>query len=165
MDDMQKKVNHLCLLLRLQVIEYLLKADRIEYGAPALSDEEMVVTKAMINALPCCTKRLKGLFEDAHQAQREMGMFPHAVNPGELKWCLKNRHIGYSCIQKVKHSWLPFKEDKDLRSLPAFRALTEVYRPLIASGKGIIPPIDEDKVQEEAIAIVNQVTEKLMEEK
>ncbi len=165
MDDMQKEVNRLCLLLRLQVIEYLLKVDRIEYGAPAISDEEMIVVKSMINALPCCTKRLKDLFRDAHQAQREMGMFPHAVNVGELKWCLTNRQIGYQCIQRVKQSWLPFKEDKELRQLPAFRALTEVYRPLIAAGKAILAPIDEDKIQEEALAIVNQVTEKLTEEK
>lgn len=164
MADLQNEVNRLSFLLRLQVIEYLVTEDRIKFGAAPLSDEEMIIIKRMINRLPCCTKRLKDLFIDAHRMQEDKGMFPHAANVGELEWCLKNRQIGYSCIQRVKQPWLPYKEDKELRMLPAFKALTQVYKPLIAQGKPPLPPVDEERVQEEALAIVNHLTAKLTTE-
>lgn len=165
MDNVQSEVNRLSLLLRLQVIEYLITEDRIKYGASPLPDEQMVVIKRMVNKLPCCTKRLKDLFNDVHHMQEEKGMFPHPVNVGEMEWCLKNRQIGYVCIQRVRQSWLPFKEDKELRALPAFKMLTAVYRPMLANGKNPLPPIEEDKIQEEALAIVNCLTAKITEER
>ena len=158
MADIQEKVNYLSRLLRVQVIEFLVKEDRIKHGAAALADEELEFFKHAVNKMPCCTAQLRRLFEDAHDMHEEKGMFPHAVTVGDLEWCLKYRIIGYSSTQNVKHSWLPKKEDTELRTLPAFRALAEVYRPLIATGKNILPPVDRKAVESEAQAIINQVS-------
>ena len=58
MDDMQKKVNHLCLLLRLQVIEYLLKVDRIEVASARVSKGESEAFRSI-----CDWARSKGCLE------------------------------------------------------------------------------------------------------
>ena len=123
MADIQEKVNYLSRLLRVQVIEFLVKEDRIKHGAAPLSDEELEFYKHSINKMSCCTAQLRRLFDDAHDMHEEKGMFPHAVTVGDLEWCLKYRTIGYSSTQNVKHSWLPKKEDAELRTLPAFRAI------------------------------------------
>ena len=158
MADVQEKVNHLSRLLRVQVIEFLVKEDRIKHGAAPLSDEELEFFKHAVNKMPCCTAQLRRLFDDAHDMHEEKGMFPHAVTVGDLEWCLKFRTIGYSSTQNVKHSWLPKKEDTELRTLPAFRALAEVYRPLVIAGKNILPPVDRKAIESEAQAIINQVS-------
>lgn len=158
MADIQEKVNYLSRLLRVQVIEFLVKEDRIKHGAAPLADEELEFFKHAVNKMPCCTAQLRRLFEDAHDMHEEKGMFPHAVTVGDLEWCLKYRIIGYSSTQNVKHSWLPKKEDTELRTLPAFRALAEVYRPLVIAGKNILPPVDRKAIESEAQAIINQVS-------
>lgn len=165
MQDMQDKVNYLARLLRVQVIEALVKEDRLKYGAAQLSDEELEFYKQYINRLPCCTAMLRRLFEDAHEMHEEKGMFPHAASVGDLEWCIKHRTIGYACVQAVKHSWLPLKSDADLRRLPAFRQLTNIYRPLIAAGKRILPPVDRKAVESEANAIVNELATNLIGER
>ena len=107
MPNIQEQVNNLAKALRLQVIEALIKEDRIKYNAQRPTDEEMLYMVTAIDKLPCCTALLRRLFEDAHEMHEEKGMFPHAVTVGDLEWCLKNRGIGYRSIQRVKHSWLP----------------------------------------------------------
>ena len=42
MDRIQEQVNSLAKALRLQVIEALIKEDRIKYNAPRPTDEEML---------------------------------------------------------------------------------------------------------------------------
>lgn len=158
MRDIQDNVNHWARLLRVQVIEALVKEDRLKYGAAQLSDEELEFHKQYINRLPCCTAMLRRLFEDAHEMHEEKGIFPHAVTVGDLEWCLKYRTIGYASTQSVKHGWLPLKADSDLRRLPAFRALAEVYRPLVIAGKNILPPVDRKAIESEAQAIINKVS-------
>lgn len=165
MPSIQDNVNHLSRLLRVQVIEYLVKEDRLKYGAAPLSDEELEFYKHSINKMPCCTAMLRRLFDDAHDMHDEKGMFPHSVSVGDLEWCLKNRGIGYRSIQRVKHSWLPFKEDSELRRLPAFKALATVYRPLIEQGKKILPPVDHKAVENEANAIINEISTHLIGER
>lgn len=165
MQNAQEKVNHLARLLRVQVIEALVKEDRLKYGAAQLSDEELEFYKQYINRLPCCTAMLRRLFEDVHEMHEEKGMFPHAASVGDLEWCIKHRTIGYACVQAVKHSWLPLKADTDLRRLPAFRQLTNIYRPLIAAGKRILPPVDRKAVESEANAIVNELATNLIGER
>lgn len=155
MDNVQKEVNRLCRILRLQIIEFLFIEDRIKYGASPLSDEEMAVNKRLVNKLPICTKQLRDLFDDVHQMQKERDMFPHAANVGEMEWCIKNRYIGM--FQAKKFNWLPAKGDEDLRRLPSFRELAKIYKGLIANGQKILPPIDEEKIQNEANAIINHL--------
>ena len=162
MPDMQNKVNYLAKLLRVQVIEHLVKEDRLKYGAAQLGDEELEFHKQAINKMPCCTAMLRRLFNDAHDMHDEKGMFPHAATVGDLEWCLKHRGIGYRSVQSVKNSWLPLKADADLRRLPAFRAISEVYRPLIAAGKPVLPPIDKKAIEHEANAIVNDIKNHLI---
>lgn len=163
MPNIQDKVNYLSGLLRVQAIEYLVKEDRLKHGAPQPSDEELEFFKQSINRMPCCTAMLRRLFEDAHDMHEEKGMFPHAVTVGDLEWCLKYRTIGYRSSQNVKHNWLPLKHDADLRRLPAFRALTEVYRPLVNAGKKILPPINSKAIESEANAIINEISNHLIE--
>lgn len=165
MDNVQEQVNSLAKALRLQVIEALIKEDRIKYNAQRPTDEEMLYMVGYINRLPCCTAMLRRLFEDAHEMHEEKGMFPHAASVGDLEWCIKHRTIGYACVQAVKHSWLPFKSDADLRRLPAFMQLAKTYRPLIAAGKPILPPVDRKAVESEANAIVNELATNLIGER
>ena len=162
MQNAQEKVNHLARLLRVQVIEALVKEDRLKYGAAQPSDEELEFHKQYINRLPCCTAMLRRLFEDAHEMHEEKSMFPHAVTVGDLEWCLKYRTIGYASTQSVKHGWLPLKADADLRRLPAFQALAAVYRPLIDQGKKILPPVDRKAVEHEANSIINEIATHLI---
>lgn len=162
MDNIQQEVNRLSRILRLQVIEFLFIEDRIKYGAIPLSDEEMAVNKRLVNKLPICTKQLRDLFDDVHQMQKERDMFPHAANVGEMEWCLKNRYIGM--FKEKRFNWLPAKNDEDLRRLPSFRELAKIYKNLIANGQKILPPIDEDKVQSEATAIINNLAISLTKE-
>ena len=70
-----------------------------------------------------------------------------------------------SIPSRVKHSWLPFKEDSELRRLPAFKALATVYRPLIEQGKKILPPVDHKAVENEANAIINEISTHLIGER
>lgn len=165
MSNVQEQVNTLAKALRLQVIEVLIKEDRIKYNAQRPTDEEMLYMVGYIDRLPCCTALLRKLFDDAHDMHDEKGMFPHAACIGDLEWCLKYRHIGYTSIQSVPHSWLPLKADADLRRLPAFRQLTNIYRPLIAAGKRILPPVDRKAVESEANAIVNELATNLIGER
>lgn len=165
MENVQDKVNYLARLLRVQVIEYLVKEDRLKYGAAQLSDEELEFHKQAINRMPCCTAMLRRLFDDAHEMHQEKGMFPHAVCVGDLEWCLKYRGIGYRSVQSVKHSWLPLKADTELRRLPAFKAISAVYRPLIDQGEKILPPVDHKAVESEANAIINEISTHLIGER
>lgn len=163
MANTQDKINHFSKLLRLQVIEYLIKLDCMTYNVPVPAEEEIDFRKAMIFKMPCCTKLLKKLFRDAHDMHEEKGMFPHAVSVGDLEWCLRNRTIGYGCSQSVKQDWLPYKEDSELRRLPAFLELARIYKPMIDAGEKIIPPIDKEAIENEALAIINGVAKNLKE--
>ena len=165
MEAVQNKVNYLAKLLRVQVIEYLVKEDRLKYGAAPLSDEELEFHKQAINKLPCCTAMIRRLFSDAHDMHEEKGMFPHAVTIGDMEWCLRFRSIGYGSTQNVKHSWLPLKSDSDLRRLPAFKAIASVYKPLIDQGKKILPPVDRKAVENEATTIINELSTHLIGER
>lgn len=165
MPNIQEQVNNLAKALRLQVIEALIKEDRIKYNAQRPTDEEMLYMVTAIDKLPCCTALLRRLFEDAHEMHEEKGMFPHTACVGDLEWCIKYRHIGYTSTQNVPRSWLPLKADADLRRLPAFKQLANIYRPLIAAGKRILPPVDRKAIESEANAIVNELATNLIGER
>ena len=161
MANIQETVNYLSGLLRVQIIEALVNEDRLKHSAPMPSEEELEYFKYAVNKMPCCTAMLRRLFDDAHDMHNEKGMFPHAVTVGDLEWCLKYRAIGYQSTQRVKHSWIPLKSDTDLRRLPAFKALANVYRPLIDQGKNLLPPVNQKAVESEAMAIVNEIANEL----
>ena len=162
MDNTQHTVNRLAKNLRLQVIEALFKEDRLKYEGKRPTDDEMFYMVNAVDRLPCCTALLRRLFNDAHEMHEEKGMFPHAVCVGDLEWCIKNRTIGYGVTQSsVPNAWLPLKQDVELRRLPAFLELARIYRPMIEAGKRILPPIDQEKIENEALAIVNGLADKL----
>lgn len=163
MDKVQNEVNRLAAMLRIQVIEVLVKEDRIKYGAKPLSGEEMQIVIGMIARLKCNTKLLRRLFNDAHDMHEEKGMMPHAATVGDLEWCIKYRCIGYSNIQRTRNAWLVAKEDEDLRRLPAFVELTRIYRPMHAAGKKILPPVEKKAIESEAMAIINEVATSMKE--
>ncbi len=161
MENLQDKVNYLARLLRVQTIEHLVKEDRLKYGAAQPGDEELEYFKYAVNKMPCCTRMLRRLFQDAHDMHEDKGMFPHAACVADLEWCMRYRSIGYSCSQQIRHNWLPFKEDEDLRRLPAMRELSKIYAPMLAAGKRIIPPVDTRAIEREANAIVNMLSTEL----
>lgn len=156
MDAQQSTVNRLAFLLRMQVIEYLFRKEWIKFNCAEKSDEELLIVKKLANELPCCTKKFKELFDDVHKMQMERGMVPHAANIGEMEWCLKYRYIGM--FQRCKHDWLVYKEDEELRALPAFKQLAEIYKGMLANGQKILPPVNNSKVQSDALAIINEVS-------
>lgn len=154
----QEQVNKFSKLLRMQVIEFLVKEDVFKYRGERLNDADLMMTVKLIDKIPCCTRKLPELFRDAHRYHENIGMMPHAATIADLEFCMKQRYIGFQCEQRIAHSWLPFKEDEDLRRLPAFKQLAQVYAPLIQAGKKILPPVDERAVVSEAQAIINQVS-------
>ncbi len=154
----QEQVNKFSKLLRMQVIEFLVKEDVFKYRGERLNDADLTTTVMFIDKIPCCTRKLRSLFADAHQYHEDIGMMPHAATIADLEFCMKQRYIGFQCEQRIAHSWLPFKEDEDLRRLPAFKQLAKVYAPLIQAGKKILPPVDRKAVVSEAQAIINQVS-------
>ena len=158
MQNVQDKVNNLTKALRLQVIEYLVKEDIFKFRGERLNDADLMMTVKLIDKIPCCTRKLPELFRDAHRYHEDIGMMPHAATIADLEFCMKQRSIGFQCEQRIAHSWLPFKEDEDLRRLPAFKQLAQVYAPLIQAGKKILPPVDRKAVVSEAQAIINQVS-------
>lgn len=149
--NVQETVNKLSKLVRLETIEFLIKEDRVKCGAIPLTEDELTVFKRLVNRLPCNTRNLRKLFEDAHEMQRDCGMFPHPVSVIEMGWCLKNRYIGL--FQRCKFSWLPDPADSDLKKLPAFTQLDAIYKKL----KKALPPIDKAAIQNEADAIINNL--------
>ncbi len=154
----QEQVNKFSKLLRMQVIEFLVKEDVFKYRGERLNDADLMMTVKLIDKIPCCTRKLPELFRDAHRYHEDIGMMPHAATIADLEFCMKQRYIGFQCEQRIAHSWLPFKEDEDLRRLPAFKQLAQVYAPLIQAGKKILPPVDREAVVSEAQAIINQVS-------
>lgn len=162
MQNVQDKVNSLAKLLRVQVIEYLIKEDIFKYRGERLNDVDLMMTVKLINKIPCCTRKLPELFRDAHRMHEAKGMMPHAATIADLEFCMKQRYIGFQCSQRIAHSWLPYKEDEDLRRLPAFKQLAQVYAPLIQAGKKILPPVDERAVENEADAIINELATNLI---
>lgn len=156
--DIQETVNKLCKLVRIETIEFLIKEDRVKCGATPLTEDELTVLKRLVNRLPCNTRNLRKLFDDAHEMQRECGMFPHPASVIEMEWCLNNRYIGL--FQGCKYSWLPDPNDSDLKKLPAFIQLDTIYRKL----KKALPPIDKAAIQNEATAIINNLAISLSKE-
>ena len=77
--DIQDKVNELAKLLRVQIIEALIKEDCIKYGAEIPEDWKLNFMVESIDKLKCCTRKLRTLFKDAHQYHENIGMFPHAA--------------------------------------------------------------------------------------
>ena len=154
----QEQVNKFSKLLRMQVIEFLVKEDVFKYRGERLNDADLMMTVKLIDKIPCCTRKLPELFRDAHRYHEDIGMMPHAATIADLEFCMKQRYIGFQCEQRISHSWLPYKEDEDLRRLPAFKQLAQVYAPLIQASKKILPPVDRKAVVSETQAIINQVS-------
>lgn len=157
--DLQAEINRLSFLLRLQVIEKLVNEDSFKYNGKAPAPEEITTFVKYASQIDCCTKLFPRLFRDAHEMHEEKGMFPHPVTVGDLEWCIKNRTIGYQCSQSVPQAWLPYKEDRELRALPAFKEIAKIYNGLIAAGKKILAPTQATK--EETNQIVYQLSKKL----
>ena len=157
MNQKQSKINTLARALRLQVISYLVKEDIFKYRGENLNDADMSMTIELIDRIPCCTRKLRDLFKDAHRMHEDKGMMPHAVTIGDLEWCMEYRSIGYACEQRTAHSWLPYKEDEQLRKLPAFIELEKIYR----HEHKVIAPINQKAIINEAQAIINQVASNL----
>lgn len=152
MDERLNTVNALAKALRFEVIEYLVKEDRFKYNGEQLNDEDMALTVKYIDRIPCCTKRLRRLFEDAHRMHADKGMMPHCVTIGDLEWCMDNRYIGFRCEQNLKLSWMPEFSDADLVQLPSFLALDRIYR----QERKAIAPVDTARFENELMEIINE---------
>lgn len=160
MDEKQEIVNGLAKALRLEVIEHLVKEDIFKYRGSEMNKEDLKLTIMYIDKLPCCTRKLRRLFEDAHDMHEQKGMMPHCVTIGDLEWCLKKRYIGFRCEQEIKNSWLPYPEDTDLVQLPSFIQLEKVY----CEENKVIAPIDTDKIENELMAILYMDDKDMMAE-
>lgn len=160
MSSNQQTIDNLANLLRIQVIEFLIKKDYIDHKAQMPSDEELVYMKREIFNMNCCTKKLKSLFRDAHEMHEERDIFPRPVTVSDLEWCMKNRTIGYGCSQSVPKPWLPYKEDRELRTLPAFKELAQIYKPYILEKKPIPAP-SKVQIAEDTSQIVKQLSQTL----
>ena len=152
MDSTQITVNRLAKTLRLQIIEYLVKEDLFKFRGERLNAEDLKKTIEIIYKIPCCTRKLRALFEDAHRMHEDKGMMPHSATIGDLEWCMRYRSIGYRSEHSISYAWLPEPKDSALKKLPAFVELDRIYR----ESKRAIPPV---KINEnnDANNIVRQI--------
>lgn len=128
MDSTQITVNRLAKTLRLQIIEYLVKEDLFKFRGERLNAEDLKKTIEIIYKIPCCTRKLRALFEDAHRMHEDKGMMPHSASIGDLEWCMRYRSIGYRSEHSISYAWLPEPKDSALKSLPAFIELDKIYK-------------------------------------
>ena len=126
--EIQKKVNELSARLRREVILHLLKIEFADYRQSLPEKEILVYEIEQIASLPCATKSLRGLFQDAREYRRVSGMYPAPVTLADLRYVVRKRSFGMFC-NRVKFGWLVSKDDTDLRSLPSFKALVTLYEP------------------------------------
>jgi len=136
--DIQEQVNTMVKNLRMAVIKKLLMHDIYKFGAAKTVDEAEIAWRANeIYKMDIPTANLKRLFEDCHEYCREIGMFDGPVRIADLEFCVKKRCIGFKCSGMVKNNWLPRNTDPELRALPEFKKLAELY---ISNGNRAIAP-------------------------
>lgn len=152
MQNIQDKINSLAKLLRVQIIEYLVKEDVFKYRGERLNDADLMMTVKLIDKIPCCTRKLRALFEDAHRMHEDKGMMPHSASVGDLEWCMKYRSIGYRSAHTISYAWLPEPKDNALKNLPAFVELDRIYK----NEKRAIAPIKANETNN-VNKIINQV--------
>lgn len=152
MDSTQITVNRLAKTLRLQIIEYLVKEDLFKFRGERLNAEDLKKTIEIIYKIPCCTRKLRALFEDAHRMHEDKGMMPHSASIGDLEWCMRYRSIGYRSAHTISFAWLPEPKDSALKKLPAFVELDRIYR----EAKRAIPPVKTSE-NNDANNIVRQI--------
>lgn len=140
--DIQNQVNEMVKFLRMAVIKHLLLTDLYKYAASKTVDDAELEWRANeIFKMPISTGNLKRLFEDCHEYVREIGMYDGPVRIADLEFCIKKRSVGYKCINEFPRNWLPKKSDTELRALPEFKALAQLY---ISNGGKAIPPTDSE---------------------
>lgn len=152
MDNLQLTVNRLAKTLRMQVIEYLVKEDIFKFHGERLNAEDLKKTIEIIYKIPCCTRKLRALFDDAHRMHEDKGMMPHSASIGDLEWCMKYRSIGYRSAHTISYAWLPEPKDNALKNLPAFVELDRIYK----NEKRAIAPIKANETNN-INKIINQV--------
>jgi len=136
----QEQVNELARRIRREVIYALLKKSFLDHRVSLPDKEQMAYEIEQIAKLPCKTKLMKRLFEDAEELREERGMFPAPPTISELKFCCTKRGISYSSVQNVKFGFLPHKEDKELRMLPSVKAILGIYGEAIRNGEKLLLP-------------------------
>ena len=149
----QKTINELAKTLKVQAIELLIKEDCLRYNAEIPEHDKMLFMVEEIFRLPVCTKKLRDLFEAAHEMHEDKGMFPHTVSVGDLE--LVSRKYGDFSGKGERFSWLPCSNDERMKMMPAFLKLDAIYR----REKKAIAPIDEASVESEAMKIVNDIAQ------
>ena len=154
----QEQVTKMAAQIRREVIYYLLKNEFLANRQSIPEKETLAYEIERISAIPCQTKLLKRLFEEAREYR---GFYPSAVTIADLEAACKYKPVGYACTQNVKFGFLPWKKDKELRALPAVKALLEGYRVLLKQGQKIPLPAPEGASEGEAKKIAGIVANHL----
>lgn len=136
----QEVINELARRVRREVIYALLKKSFLDHRVSLPEQEQMAYEIEQIAQLPCKTKLMKRLFEDAEDMRREKGLYAAPPSVSDLKFCCEKRGIGYRSVQNVKFSFLPHREDSELRSLPSVRQMLAIYSDAIKHGEKILLP-------------------------
>lgn len=157
----QEQVNRLSAQIRREVIYFLLKKEFLENRQSVPEKETLAYEIERIAAIPCQTKLLKRLFDEAREYRAERGFYPSAVTIADLEAAYRYKAVGYACTQNVKFGFLPWKKDKELRALPAVKAMLEGYRLLLKAGKQIQLPAPATSENKDLHSITNAVAEHL----
>lgn len=158
----QEQVNELAKRVRREVIFALIKKSFLDHRASLPDKEQIAYEIEQIAELPCKTKLLKRLFEDAEALRNERGMFPAPPTISELRFCCENRAMSYTSIQSVKFGFLPQKEDNELRMLPSVKCMLAMYGEAIKKGERLLFPKQSDAKNNVAMQIANKVEESIM---
>ena len=146
----QQQINELSRALRVQAIELLIKEDCLRYNTEIPEHDKMLYMVEEVYRLPVCTKKLRDLFAAVHDMHEEKGMFPQVARVGDLD--LVAHRYGDFTGEGERYTWLPRANDERMKMMPAFQALDAIYK----REKKAIAPIDEKRVENEAIKIVNE---------
>lgn len=157
----QEQVNRLAAQIRREVIYHLLKNEFLANRQSVPAKETLAYEIEKIYAMPCQTKLLKRLFEEAREYRAERGFYPSAVTIADLEAAYKSKAVGYACTQNVKYGFLPWKKDKELRTLPAVKVLLEGYRLLLKESKPILLPAPADAPSGDLKQITGAIAEHL----
>lgn len=153
----QEVVNELARRIRREVIYALLKKSFLDHRVSMPDREQMAYEIEQIAQLPCKTKLMKRLFEDAEELRNERGMFPAPPTISELKFCCTKRGISYSSVQNVKFGFIPYKCDTELRMLPSVKKMLGMYGDAIRKGEKLLLPRNTESNGDIAILTENIV--------
>lgn len=108
-EELQNITNGMARSIRKRVVTELWMKEYSTHNITPPSQERLEVLCKLTYDLPCTTRQMQRLFDDAHDLMNERGEFDKIVSVSLLEWCLEKRCVGYASVQSDggRFDWLP----------------------------------------------------------